>query len=110
MRPINPEYSYTNITASTTAAVKTIIAAASGMRHRIVGLTVAAAAAQVLTLQSSTGGAMLGPLNLAAGIPFVWAPNPMGYLETAASRGVYNQSGNATETIINVMYQTYKAT
>ena len=109
-RPINADYTYLNITASTTAAVKTIVAAATGLRHRLIGLSVAALAAQSITLQSSTGLVKLGPVNVAAGVPFVLPPNQIGYFETAASRGIYNQSENATATVLNLIYQTYKAT
>ena len=110
MRPINADYSFANVTASTTAARKQIVAAVTGQRHRVIGLTVAALAAQNVTLQSSTGGVLLGPVHVAAGVPLVLPPSPIGYCETAASRGVWNQSDNATATIIAATYQTYKAT
>jgi len=110
MRPVNAEYSHVNITASTTAAIKEVVAAASGLRHRVLGVTISALAAQNLTLQSSTGGVLLGPINVAGGVPFVLPPSPMGYAETSASRGIYNQSDNATETFISMQYQTYAAT
>jgi hypothetical protein len=103
-------YTYTTATASTTAAKKQFVAATTGSRHRIIGLIAAAAAAQVITLQSSTGGVLLGPVNLAAGVPLVLPPSLVGYAETAASRGIFNQSGNATETALTITYQTYDAT
>ena len=110
MRPNNSDYTHLNITASTTAAAKQLVAAASGLRHRVIGMTVAAVAAQNITLQSSTGGALIGPINLAAGVPLVLPPSPLGYAETAASKGIYNQSGNATATVISLLYQTLAAT
>lgn len=111
MRPINAEYSYLNVTASTTAARKQLIAAASGLRHRVIGMTVAALGAQQITLQASTTGLPIyGPVHVAAGVPLVLPPSPLGYCETAAGKALYNQSDNATATIIALTYQTYKAT
>ena len=108
--PKNVAYTYLNATASTTAAKKELIAAVSGLRHRIIGLTACSAAAQNITLQSSTGGVMIGPLHLAAGVPINLSPSQIGYAETAVSRSITNQSDNATATTIHLIYQTYAAT
>lgn len=110
MRPINADYTYLNVTASTTAAAKQLVAAVTGLRHRVIGLSVTSLGAQQITLQTSTGGAILGPVNIAAGVPFVLPPTQIGYCEQAASKGLYNQSNNATETVFNLVYQTHKAT
>jgi len=107
-QPKHAEYTFLNITASTTAAAKQLVAASTAsMRHRVIGLTAAAVAAQSITLQSSTGGAYMGPINLAAGVPLVLPPSAIGYFETAAGKSIYNQSDNATETVINLIYQSW---
>ena len=109
-RPITADYSWVNVSASTTAAIKAMLAASAGFRHRLIGLTISAVGAQACTLQSSTGLVMMGPISLAAGVPFVLPPCEIGYGETAAGRSIMNQSDNATATTIRLTYQTYKAT
>lgn len=108
--PITAPYTYLSITASTTAAKKELVAAVTGHRHRIMGMAAAALGAQIMTLQSSTGLTLIGPINVAAGHPIVLPPCAIGYAETAASRSITNQSENATQTCIHLVYQTYKAT
>ena len=108
--PVTAPYTFLNVTASTTAAKKQLVAAVTGQRHRIIGMTVTSAAAQIVTLQSSTGLAMMGPVNVGATDPMTWPSNFIGYCETAASRSIMNQSENATATLFNLIYQTYTAT
>ena len=109
MRPINAPYQYRNILATT--ATPAALATASGtLRHRVLGLAVTASGAQQVTLQSSTGGALLGPIAVAAGWPHVLPPSPIGYAEGAAGRGVYCSVATTGRCGISAVLQTYAAT
>ena len=107
-RPLDVQY--ITVSAATTAAAKATVSAVSGARLRILGLSASALAAQVLTLQSSTAGVYIGPVNLAAGVPATIAPTAIGLYETAASKGILCQLGNATQTFWTLQYQVINAT
>lgn len=106
--PFNAQYVL--VAAATTAAAKAAIAAVSGSRHRIMGLVSSAVSAQNITLQSSTGGIILGPIYLAAGGAAVLPPEPMGYCVSALSKAVLIQHDAAVATRTQLIYSTYSAT
>ena len=98
------------VAAATTAAAKVAIAAVTGVRHRIMGIVSSAVAAQNITLQSSTGGKIIGPIYLAAGVPVVLPTNAVGYGASSLSKGVYIQHDAAQATATFLTYVSYSAT
>lgn len=107
-RPLN--VFYTNVSASTTAAGKQVVAAVSGCVLRVLGLQITPAAANSVTLQTSTGGALWGPYSSTGAKPFVGPPSAIGYCETAASRGIYMQLANAAAARVALQYQVLAST
>lgn len=111
MPRFNPWHAtYVTVAAATTAAAKQGIAAISGSRIKIHGLVSSAAAAQNITLQSSTGGVYMGPIYLTAAGAAVCPPCETGYCLGTLSRGVYIQHDAATATRTQLIYSTYSAT
>src|SRR5881396_1400403 len=72
---------------SSAAGDATLVAAqAAGVRIRVLGFALAAAAPAVVTFQSGTGGtALTGAMNLAAGVPLWVEQSAFGILQTAVA-------------------------
>ncbi len=72
---------------SSAAGDATLVAAqAAGVRIRVLGFALAAAAPAVVTFQSGTGGAALtGAMSLTTGVPFWVEASAFGILQTAAA-------------------------
>src|SRR5437763_12313141 len=79
------EAQFTPIT--TAAGDTTLVAAqAAGVRVRVVGFALTAAAPAVVTFQSGIGGtALTGAMNLATGVPLWVEQSAVGILQTAAA-------------------------
>lgn len=100
--PGNANYIY--MSASTTAGPKQVLAPVTSYRLRLYGGLVHMGAANTVTIQTSTGGVLMGPFTLAAAGTFSFPPTMLGYGETPVSRGVYMQLLNAAAANVNFTY------
>jgi hypothetical protein len=75
------------VAINTAAGDTTLVAAqAAGVKIRVLGFLLVAAAAAVVSFQSGTGGtALSGPMTLATGVEIDTAGMPFGVFETAAA-------------------------
>lgn len=95
---------YTNVSCSTTAGSKEVVAAVSGKKIRVLGVQLMPAAANIATLQTSTGGILYGPYNSTGNRPLAVAPTALGLFETADSKSVKIQLQNAAAVVTALQY------
>lgn len=94
------------VISGATGGNNTLVAAVSGKKIRVLAMSVSAAAAVTLTLQSGAGGtALSGAMTMATGIPIVWPYNEKGWVETAAGSLLNMALGGAVQVSGVLLYE-----